>query len=198
MLSRLRIVPSALPALALSALVGIAAPGAANAEDRPVSVGPYAQMRIGGQKAVGQTKRRTNEGPKFALHVGTDLFSWLSVGGRLDVASHQVVLPRPPSGEYTQFYSASGEARLSIPIGRVALFAEGQLGYAMVSTNVLETVDILEPGQQFSPVVGAGGGLEYQLQNRHYAFGLGGNWNMMTAFARMHTVTVAAHLRYTY
>jgi hypothetical protein len=196
MLSRLRIVRSALLALSLGATTALAMP--AHADDRPVSVGPYAQVSIGGQKMVGKTKRRTNEGPKLAMRVGTDLFSWFSVGGRLDLASHEVVLPRPPEGEYTQFYGAAGEARLSVSIGRVALYAEGSLGYSMISTNVLETVDILEPGETFSPTIGAGGGLEYQLQNRHYAFGLGGEWNLLTQFAQMHTVNVSAHMRYTY
>ncbi len=196
MLCRLRIVRSALLALSLGAASALALP--AHAEDRPVSVGPYAQVSVGGQKMVGKTKRRTNEGPKFALRVGTDLFSWFSVGGRLDIASHEVVLPRPPQGEYTQFYGGAGEARLSLSIGPVAVFAEGSLGYTMVSTNVLETVDILEPGERFTPTIGAGGGLEYQLQNRHYAFGLGGEWNNLTEFARMHTVSVSAHMRYTY
>ncbi len=170
----------------------------AKAESRPVSVGPYAQVGIGAQKMAGKTKRRTNEGPALALLLGTDVFSWLSVGGRLDLASHEVVLPRPPEGEYTQLYSGAGEARLSISMGRVALYAEGIIGYTMISTNVLETVEILDPGERFSPLIGGGGGLEYQLQNRHYAFGLGGEWNMLTEFAKMHTVTVAAHLRYTY
>lgn len=197
MLSSLPIARRALLAATSAIAVGAIA-NTAHAEDRPVSVGPYAQVGIGGQKMVGKTKRRTNEGPTMALHVGTDLFSWLSVGGRLDLASHEVVLPRPPDGEYTQFYTGAGEARLSLAIGPVAAFAEGSLGYSMVSTNVLETVDILEPGERFSPSIGAGGGFEYQLQNRHYAFGLGGHWNMLTKFARMHTVNVAAHLRYTY
>ena len=196
MLSRLPFLRSALVATCICAVVGTA--GLVHADDRPVSVGPYAQVGIGGQKMVGKTKRRTNEGPVAAIHVGTDLFSWLSVGGRLDIASHEVVLPRPPEGEYTQFYGGAAEARLSLSIGRVVTYAEGSLGYSMVSTNLLETVDILDPGERFSPSIGAGGGLEYQLQNRHYAFGLGGHWNMLTKFERMHTVNVAAHLRYTY
>ncbi len=196
MVSRLGIAGSALVAFALGTAGALSAP--AHADDRPVSIGPYAEVGIGGQKMVGKTKRRTNEGPVFALRLGTDLFSWLSVGGRLDIASHEVVLPRPPEGEYTQFYGGAGEARLSLSIGRVVTYAQGSLGYSMVSTNVLETVDILDPGERFSPSMGAGGGLEYQLQNRHYAFGLGGQWNMLTKFARMHTVNVSAHLRYTY
>lgn len=206
MMSRPRNVPSALlvssvgASLLVVSVLTISALTAplANADTRPVSVGPYAQFGIGAQKMVGKTKRRTNEGPAFGLRLGTDVFSWLSVGGRLGLASHEVVLPRPPEGEYTQLYSGAGEARLSLSMGPLAVYAEGTLGYTMISTNVLETVDILEPGERFSPLIGAGGGLEYQLQNRHYAFGLGGEWNMRTEFAKMHTVTVAAHLRYTY
>ena len=168
------------------------------ADERPVSVGPYAQVSIGGKATIGSARPYAAEGPTLRLQAGTDLFQWLSVGGRLELASHEATVPAPPEGEYMQFYDAAGEARLSVNIGRIALYAEGSLGYSAVSTNILEKVGILEPGERFSPILGAGAGFEYQLQNRHYAFGLGGHWAMYTAFDRMQTVGALAHMRYTY
>ncbi len=182
-----------IPALTITTLGG-----SALADSRPVSIGPYAQADMGAQQMVAKAARLSNTSPSFALHVGTDLFSWLSVGGRLDLASHEIILDGPPQGEFTQFYGGAGEARLSLSISRIAIYAEGSLGYSMVSTNLLETVNVLEPGERFSPTIGAGGGLEYQLQNRHYSLGVGGHWTAYPEFARISIVSAAAHLRYTY
>lgn len=178
--------------------LGVGTIAAAYADDRPVSVGPYAQVGIGGKAMIGKADKHAATGTGFVLHAGTDLFQWLSVGGRLDLSNHEATVPAPPEGEYMQFYGAAAEARLSMSIGPVALYAEGSLGYAAVSTNLLEKVNILAPGQRFSPTFGAGGGLEYQLQNRHYAIGVGGDWLMYQGFDRIQAVSALAHLRYTY
>lgn len=182
---------------ALVATMGVAVPDGL-ADDRPVSVGPYAQVSIGGKAPIGKSKSYAAEGPTMRIQAGSDLFRWLSVGARVELASHEATVPAPPEGEYMQFYDAAAEARLSANIGRIAVYAEGTLGYSAVSTNILEKVKILEPGERFSPTLGAGGGLEYQLQNRHYAFGLGAHWTLYTGFEDMQTAGALAHMRYTY
>lgn len=189
---------SLLAAGAILCFVGTTELGVARADDRPVSVGPYAQVAVGGKVGLGEAKSYVALGPAIRLHVGTDLFQWLSVGGRVGLSSHEATVPAPPEGEYMQFYEGAAEARLSLNIGRVAVFAEGTLGYSAISTNVLEKVDLLDPGERFSPTFGAGGGLEYQLQNRHYAFGIGGHWTVYQAFGAMQMITAAGHMRYTY
>lgn len=180
------------------ALVTLGASSLAQADARPVSVGPYAQVGVGGKAMIGKASKHTDIGTNLVLHAGTDLFQWLSVGARLDLANHEATVPAPPEGEFVQFYGFAGEARLSVSIGPVGLYAEASLGYSAVSTNLLEKVNVLEPGQRFSPTLGAGGGLEYQLQNRHYALGLGGDWITYEAFDRIQAVSVVANVRYTY
>ena len=170
----------------------------AESDDRPVSVGPYAQVSVGGNATIGKAKDYAAEGPALRIQAGTDLFQWLSVGGRVSLATHEATVPAPPEGEYMQFYEAAGEARLSFNIGRIAVYAEGTLGYSAVSTNILEKVDLLEPGEKYSPTIGAGGGVEYQLQNRHYAFGIGGHWTLYQAFESMQMAGAMGHMRYTY
>ena len=185
-------------AASLLLALGSVAPEAQAEDDRPVSVGPYAQVSIGGKDTLGKTKSYAARGPSLRIQAGTDLFQWFSLGGRVELATHEATVPAPPEGEYMQFYDVAGEARLSANIWRIAVYAEGTLGYSAVSTNILEKVDILEPGERYSPTLGAGGGLEYQLQNRHYAFGVGGHWTLYTAFEAMQTASALAHMRYTY
>lgn len=168
------------------------------AETRPSETGIYAQVSMGGSGFLGENKNYSDPGPRMNLHLGTDLFSWLSVGGRLTVTSHEATVPAPPVGEYLQLYQAAGEARLSFSLGPVALYAEGLAGVSTMSTNILEKVAIIDPGQRSSLMIGAGGGVEYQLQNRHYAFGLAGGWALFPSFASLQTAEALSYLRYTY
>src|SRR5690606_38226590 len=147
---------------------------------------------------LGEGDDYTAVGPLATLRAGTDVFSWLSVGGRLSLSSHEATVPAPPEGEYVQLYSGAGEARLSLPIGRVGLYADGALGLALISTDVLGKVGITDPGERYTVVFSAGGGLEYQLQNRHYALGVGGTWTSYPAFSALQIATARAYLRYTY
>jgi hypothetical protein len=134
----------------------------------------------------------------MGLHLGLDIFSWFSVGGRLELSSHDARVPPPPDGEYFQLYEGSGEARISLRIGRFSVYGEAALGMAMISTNILESVGLLEPGERFSSKISGGGGLEYQLQNRHYALGAGGAWSILPGFGPMRLWDARAYLRYTY
>ncbi|RMH38467.1 MAG: hypothetical protein D6689_19505 [Deltaproteobacteria bacterium] len=183
-----------LAALALLA----AAPSAARADDRPASTGPYAEGALGATAFVGNARSAAAVGPALGVRAGIDLWSWLSVGGHLWASTHEATVPPPPDGEYFQLYAASGDARLGFRVGRIAAFAQGGVGIAMVSSNLLERARLLDPGERFTLVFAAGGGLEYQLQNRHYAFGVAGEWANYTQFQRAQAVTVQSFLRYTF
>lgn len=184
-----------LPALLLTLLAGAST---AAAEPRVASKGPYAEATVGATSFLGTGGDHSRLGPAFGLRGGIDVFSWFSIGLRAELESHEAVVPPPPEGEYYQLYQGAVDGRISIPAGRVALFVDGGLGVAAISTNVLAKVALTGPGERFSSVIAAGGGLEYQLENRHYAFGLAGQWAMFPGFDRMQSVGVRLSLRYTY
>ena len=184
------------PALAAALACAHARPAAA--EPRASATGPYAEAGLGAAGFIGAGGRHSRPGPAFALRGGVDLFSWFSLGARLELQSHQADVPPPPEGEYFQLQLAAADARLGFPVGRFALFADGGLGFAHMSTNILAKVDLLDPSESWSPLLSAGGGLEYQLQNRHYALGLAGQWMVLSSFSGMQSVGGRAYLRYTY
>jgi len=187
------------PALLLPVVLAtLAAARPAAADPRAAATGPYAEASLGATSFIGSGSEYSRPGPAFALRAGLDVFSWLSLGGRLELESHQADVPPPPEGEYFQLYVAAAEARLGFQVGRFAVFADGGLGLAFLSTNVLAKVDLVDPGESWSPLLSAGGGLEYQLQNRHYAFGVAGQWMVLSSFAAMQSVGGRAYLRYTY
>lgn len=171
---------------------------ATEAHARPASRGWYAE---GGLGAVAFLPKHADDaalGPAIDLRVGRDLFSWLSLGISLAASSHEATVPAPPEGEWFQLYRGGGDLRIGGRLDRIALFLEGGVGLAMISSNVLDKVMVTEPGENFTLALTAGAGFEYQLENRHYALGLGVNAFLLPGFDAMKAIDSRFYLRYTY
>jgi hypothetical protein len=171
-------------------------PGVAYA--RPASEGYYTEAGMGAAAFLGDAAPYSAIGPNLELRVGYDVLSWLSAGLHLGASTHEATVPPPPEGEYYQLYTAAADLRLGWRLDRVALFADGGVGLGAVSSNVLARVGILDPGESVSLTFRAGAGVEYQLQNRHYAVGLAGQWLSMPGFDGTQGVATRLYLRYTY
>jgi len=173
------------------------------AHARPASQGWYAEGGLGAVSFLTKTADDAAIGPSANIRVGYDLFSFLSIGISLSASSHEATVPAPPEGEWFQLYRGSGDARIGGRFDRLALFVEGGAGAALISSNVLMKVGITEPGEEFSIAFHAGAGAEYQLENRHYAFGLGVDGFMAPGFkppggSPMLALDSRFYLRYTY
>lgn len=166
--------------------------------DRVASTGFFAEGGLGAVEFLPSVRRSADMGPAMSLRVGRDLFSFLSIGGYLAASSHEASLPPPPEGQWFQLYRAGGDARLSGRLDTIAVFAEGGLGVTMISSNVLEKVMITDPGEKYSVLFHGGGGLEYQLENRHYAIGLAADAFFAPQFRSMKAIESRLYLRYTY
>ena len=186
-----------LAALALAA-ASLAASEPAAAEPRHASVGFFSEAGAGAAFFLQDAGSYSEIGPAIDIRMGYDVLPWLSVGAHLGASIHEATVPPPPVGEYYQLYHAGADVRISHLFSSIGVFADGRVGGSMISSNVLEKVAILEPGQRFSLSFAAGAGVEYQLQNRHYAFGLGGQWMAMPGFDGTQGVTTRLYLRYTY
>ncbi|HEY0251071.1 MAG TPA: hypothetical protein VGC41_06065, partial [Kofleriaceae bacterium] len=78
-------------------------------------------------------------------------------------STHEAIVPTPQNGEHFQLYRGGVDARLGGRIERIALFVEGGAGVALISSNILESVMITDPGEKYSITFHGGAGLEYQL-----------------------------------
>ncbi len=175
-------------------LIAAAAPAAA----RPASKGFFTEAAVGATGVLPPAQSYAAVGPTMAFRVGYDLFSWFSVGVHAGTSSHEATVPAPPEGEWFQLYRAHADGRLGFRAGRVGLFAEGGVGAAYISSNILGKVMVTDPGEHFSIAFQAGGGVEYQLLNRHYTVGIAGDWFLLPQFAALNGVEARAFLRYTY
>lgn len=169
-----------------------------SSDAKPASSGVYTEAGVGATGFLADMAEYGAVGLGLDLRVGYDLFSWLSIGGRLNASTHEATVPPPPEGEYFQLYSACGDARLGFNYKGVGAFVDGGIGLAMVSSNVLAKVGVLDPGEKFAVTFYAGGGVEYQLMNRHYAFGLAGHYQLYPDFDAIQSVGVRLYMRYTY
>lgn len=165
---------------------------------RPASQGWFAEGGLGAVTFLPSASKSADPGPALNLRIGRDLFSFFSLGVNLAASSHEATVPAPPEGEWFQIYRASADARIGGRLDRIALFVEGGAGFAMISSNVLGKVMITEPGEEFSIVFHAGAGFEYQLENRHYAFGLGVDGVLLPQFDAIRALDSRLYLRYTY
>ena len=175
----------------LAALCGTAAA-------RPAASGWFAEGGLGAVAFLPKASSDARLGPALDVRIGRDLFSWLSVGISLAASSHQATVPPPPEGEWFQLYRAEGDARIGGRFDRIAAFVEGGAGLAMISSNILGKVMITDPGERFSIAFHAGASVQYQLENRHYAVGLGVDGFLIPQFDSIKAVDSRLYLRYTY
>lgn len=180
--------------LALGALGVLSSPS----EARPAASGWYAEGGLGGAGYLLAASDDLAPGPAIGVRVGRDLFSFLSLGIQLAASSHEATVPAPPEGEWVQLYRGLAQVRLGGRFDRIALYAEGGAGVGALSSNVLGKVMITEPGEWISMLFQAGAGMEYQLENRHYAVGLGVDGFVLPQFDALKGVEARAFLRYTY
>jgi hypothetical protein len=190
--------PARLVVVVLGAAAIAAVAGVRTADARPASTGFYTEAGLGATMVLAEGRDDVAIGPSMELRIGYDLFSWLSVGVHLEASSHEATVPPPPEGEYLQLYRGFADGRLGFRVGAVAVFAEGGAGAAVVSTNILQLAGFLDAGEQAALAFTGGGGAEYQLQNRHYAFGLSGSWWLIPGFDGLQGADARIYLRYTY
>jgi len=168
------------------------------AEAKPASNGIYTEAGMGATGFLADMANHGAVGPSMDIRAGYDLFSWFSVGARIGASTHEATVPPPPEGEYFQIYTAAADGRLGFMYKGFGAFVDGGIGMAMISSNVLAKVGVLDPGEKFAFTFYGGGGLEYQMLNRHYAFGIAGQYQLFPDFDATQSFGVRLYMRYTY
>lgn len=186
-----------LPVVLGLALLALPSAASAQAQMGKPSHGLYAQLDAGATSFLGETQRYAAIGPTFGVRLGKDLTRWLAVGGVVTTSMHEATVPPPPEEEYFQLYQFGGEARLTVRIGRLSLFAEGGASVAYINTNILERVAVTDPDERWSLVWHSGGGMAWHTRNRHFSVGVAGEWQMYPGFDGSMAVGGRIYLRYT-
>jgi hypothetical protein len=166
-------------------------------DSKKFSRGFFASGELGALVFLGDGGKYAGPGALFGVRLGYDLFRFLALETHFFGAASSATLPAPTIDQSFQTYLYSAEVRLSAQIRRVALFAEGGAGLVQISSNVLDAVGITE-GKKFSLGVVAGGGIDYHTLNRHFSFGLDGDYLWLANFSKTNALSVSGYLRYTH
>ena len=160
--------------------------------------GIFTEGHVGATTFLGNTGKVTRPGPVFALRMGYDLFSWLSLYAHGQGSFHEATPPPPPENQHFQSYLAGAGMRIQLSIGRLGIFGHGTTGILFFSSNILDRTGITTPQTRSTFAFGGGGGLDWHTWNRHFSFGLAGDYILGPGLANTSAITTTLYLRYSH
>lgn len=161
--------------------------------------GIYADAEIGSMFFLGDAAGPLGAGVAFGARLGYDLFRWAAIQVHAVGSTHRTDFATgPQSGQLIQFYQATAELKLAIPISQFAIFAHGGAGFGHLSTNLLETAGLTGADAQTGLVFAGGGGLDYHTLTRHFSLGLAGTFSRFQPMKAPGGVLITTYLRYTF
>jgi hypothetical protein len=152
----------------------------------PHRQGVVLESSLGAFGHLGTMKNISPMSPWFHVQLGFEPFKWLMVFGEGDVVFSSTSYANPPPGPRGYaLYGFGGGARLTFkPAERFGVYAQGSLGLARVSDDVLSIYGYPD-ATNFNPYFGATLGLEWYQISPHYALALlGGVRDYPKSFAR--------------
>jgi hypothetical protein len=148
--------------------------------------------------------------PGFAIgaRLGYDVFRWLAVQAHTLGSTHETKGDGPWAGQVIQTYQGTVEAKATLRFGQTAVFAEGGLGAARWSTNLLNTLDRsgtmpctdMNCLATYRTGFTAGGGLggDYHSLSRHFSVGARAGFFWLKHVQSSEDLIATAYLRYTF
>ena len=133
-------------ALATSWLVG-GAPARAQVTSEPSAVifpdpdkfahGFYTEGEFGAVRFFGRAGEEISPGFAVGARLGYDIFRFFAMQAHLLGSTHQTQGDTPMAGQLLQIYQGTVEGKLTLRLVQWSFFAEGGLGAARMSTNLL-------------------------------------------------------------
>jgi Outer membrane protein beta-barrel domain len=194
-------------ALLLAAL-GLAGPAQAQLMGEPpdprpdpemFSSGLYAEAEAGALMFLGDARRPLGTGVAVGVRLGYEIGRWLAIQGHALSATHETDFDSgPQSDQLLQVLQATGELKLSIPLGQWSVFGYGGGGIARLSTNLLGTAGLTDLDVRISPMFGGGGGADYHTRSRHFSFGVNAAFWKLPQLYTTGAMTGTLYIRYTF
>jgi hypothetical protein len=136
--------------------------------------------------------------PGFAVgaRAGYDIFRFFAVQLHLRGSTHQSQGDTPIAGQLLQVYQGTVEGKLTLRLVQWSFFAEGGLGAARMSSNLLYARGLARYRTGFT--FGGGGGLDYHFLSRHFSIGLRGDFYVLSDVTSSRDASTTMYLRYTF
>ena len=192
-------------ALATSWLLG-SAPARAQVTSEPSAVifpdpakfarGFFTEGEVGAVTFFGPASQAVAPGFAVGARFGYDIFRFFALQLHALGSTHQTKGDTAFSGQLLQTYQGTVEGKLTIRFVQWSLFAEGGLGAARMSTNLLYALGYARYRTGFT--AGGGGGIDYHSLSRHFSIGLRAGYFMLFDVSNSQDLITTAYLRYTF
>lgn len=158
--------------------------------------GLYTEGEFGGLKFLGRAGNELSLGFAVGARIGYDLARFFSVQVHLMGSTHQSQGDTPIAGQLLQMYQGTIEGKLTLRWVQWSLFAEGGVGAARMSSNLLYARMLAT--YRTGLTTGGGGGLDYHFLSRHFSVGLRAAYYVLGDVKGSQNVTSTIYLRYTF
>jgi hypothetical protein len=158
--------------------------------------GLYTEGEIGGVAFFGPVGDVVSPGFAVGGRVGYDVTRWAAVQVHALGTTHETKGDGPWAGQLLQSYQGTAEGRLTFRFVQTSLFAEGGIGVARWSTNILNTLGLARYRTGLN--VGGGGGIDYHSLSRHFSVGLRAGFYTLRDVESSQDLILTTYLRYTF
>jgi len=141
-------------------------------------------------------------GVAIGTRVGYDVTRFFAVQLHGIGSTHQTSFPgMPQDDQLLQLYQAMVEGKLTYRRGQLSFFAEGGVGLARLSSNLLATVPYgggYLTRWRTGLTAGGGAGIDYHSLSRHFSFGLHAGYFWLRDISGSRDLITTLYLRYTF
>ena len=203
---RLRLPKLMAAALATSWLLLGSAPAGAQVTSEPSAVifpdpakfarGFYTEGEVGAVTFFGPASDVVAPGFAVGARFGYDIFRFFALQLHALGSTHQTKGDTPFSGQLLQTYQGMVEGKLTIRFVQLSIFAEGGVGAARMSTNLLYALGYAR--YRTGLTAGGSAGIDYHSLSRHFSIGLRAGYFMLFDVSSSQDLITTAYLRYTF
>jgi len=158
--------------------------------------GLFTEGEVGGLAFFGKAGDDLAPGFAIGARVGYDIFSFLAVQAHLLGSTHETRDGTVLSGQLFQTYQGTIEAKGTLRWSQWAIFVEGGLGAARMSSNLLYALNLARYRVGFT--AGGGAGIDYHSLSRHFSVGVRGDFYWLRDVTGSSDLMATSYLRYTF
>jgi opacity protein-like surface antigen len=159
--------------------------------------GLYTEGEVGGVAFFGAAGGKIAPGFGIGFRAGYDLNRFVAVQIHGLGSTHQTTFPgMPQDDQLLQLYQGTAELKATYRFGQTSIFAEGGIGAARLSSNILATVNLTK--WRTGLTAGGGLGFDYHSLSRHFSIGLRAGYFWLRDISGSRDLIATLYLRYTF
>jgi hypothetical protein len=164
--------------------------------------GLYTEGELGSVVLFGAAGGKVGPGFAIGTRVGYDVTRFFAVQLHGVGSTHQTSFPgHPQDDQLLQLYQAMIEGKLTYRFGQLSIFAEGGVGVARLSSNLLATVPYnggYLTRWRTGLTAGGGAGVDYHSLSRHFSVGVRGDYFWLRDISGSRDLIATTYMRYTF